>query len=181
VKRTPILVAVLAATALVTSGALAQPLILVARAHRAKTFPTVYKVNTGIPVGGVNGKLTLTGTLQAADGTRGTLKDTFTEKRVAGGTVRCAGKTYHGPFTENLKNPGGGTFSIVGWGIATFTTTRTVAVFRQAGVGSSPPICGADTGTYRFTSGRLKGKHGTFTELGTNLLAANAKDTLVFH
>jgi hypothetical protein len=153
----------------------------IALAHESKTFPTVYKLNEGIPIGGANGLLTLTGTMRAADGTHGTLKNTFKEKRTPGGTVRCGGKTYHGPFTENLKNPGGYTFNIVGWGIASAKTTRTIAVFRQAGVGSSPPICGVDTGTYRFTSGRLKGKHGTFRSLGTNLLAANATDTLVFH
>ena len=100
---------------------------------------------------------------------------------MAGRTVHCAGKTYHGPFIENLRNPGSGTFSIVGWGVAAFKTTLTIAVFTQAGIGSSPPICASDTGTYRFVSGPLRGKHGTFTALATGVLTAQVKDTLVFH
>jgi hypothetical protein len=176
-KRT-LAVVTLGATALAVGGVVA---IGTAQAQQAKSFPTVYKLNEGVPTGGTNGLLTLTGTMRAADGTHGTLKNTFREKRTARGTVRCGGKTYHGPFTENLKNPGGYTFHIVGWGIASAKTTRTIAVFRQAGVGSSPPICAADTGTYHFTSGQLKGKHGTFTTLATNLLTAKAKDTLNFH
>jgi hypothetical protein len=157
VRRTLILVSVFAAAALVTTGALA------ARSYQAKSFPTVYKINEGIPSKGKNGTLVLKGTLQASDGTQGTFTQIFKEKRVAGRAVRCGGKTYHGPFTENLKNPGHGTFSIVGWGNATFKIARTVAVYPTAGVGSSPPLCALDTGTYRFIAGRLKGKHGTYT------------------
>jgi hypothetical protein len=77
--------------------------------------------------------------------------------------VRCGGRNYNGPFTENLTNPGHGTFSIVGWGQAKYEIMRTVAVFPTSGVGSSPPRCAFDTGTYRFISGRLKGKRGTYT------------------
>jgi hypothetical protein len=168
---------VLAATLAVTGALVLTPMT---RARQWNAFPTVYKLDEGAAVAGTNGLLTVTGTMRAADGTYGTLKNTYREKRVAGGTVHCGGKTYHGPFTENLKNPGGGTF-VIDWGTAPFKTTLTVAVFRKAGVGSSPPICYLSTGTYRFTAGRVKGKHGTFTAHGTNLLTGAAKDTLVFH
>jgi hypothetical protein len=175
-KRTLVIVALVAGLAVSGTGAS----IRTAPAQQTKTFPTVYNLNGGIPVAGANGLLTLTGTMRAADGTHGTYKNTFKEERVAGRTVHCGGKTYDGP-TEDERNPGAGTFSIVGWGVAAFKTTRTIAVFTQAGIGSSPPICASDTGTYRFNSGRLKGKHGTFTALATGVLTAHAKDTLVFH
>ena len=155
-RRSPILVSALVVAALVTTGALAA-------SPYGKSFPTVYTINEGIPSKGKNGVLVLRGTLQAADGTQGTIRQTFTEKRVAGRAIRCGGKTHHGPFTENLKNPGHGTFSITGWGSATFKIARTVAVYPTAGVGGSPPLCALDTGSYRFISGKLKGKHGTYT------------------
>jgi hypothetical protein len=129
----------------------------------AKRFPTVYTISTGIPSKGKDGTFVLKGTLLAADGTSGTIVQVFTERRVVGGTVRCGGKTYHGPFTEDLKNPGHGTFTIAGWGTATYKTTRTIAVYPTAAAGSSPPLCALDTGSYRFVSGRLKGKHGTYS------------------
>lgn len=127
-------------------------------------FPTVYKDILGGLVGltvlAQGQRVTVIGELQAADGTTGGYSATFVDMRTSGGTVRCGGKTYNGPFTQDQSGDLGIVqVGIHGWGLLVLTLHHHTAAYQDGGHG--PPLCREWRGTY--LGGRhLEGKSGSF-------------------
>ncbi|MGH3111527.1 MAG: protein kinase domain-containing protein [Gaiellaceae bacterium] len=101
--------------------------------------------------------------LRAADGTRAILEAAWRTRRVAGGSVTCQGRTYRGPVTANVQNPGAGRMRIIRWGTLALRLERWVSVSSTTEVAARAPLCGVATGTWLGMTGALKGAEGRFT------------------
>jgi Protein kinase domain len=97
------------------------------------------------------------------EGDRAGYSGYFWERRVAGGTARCQGRTYRGPATSDVRDAGSGTVWIERWGTFAIHFDRMVIA---ADAVQGGPICGVGTGTWIAAAGPLKGERGTFIFLG---------------
>jgi hypothetical protein len=128
------------------------------------SFPKVY-ADTGNGLVGLTylaqgQRITVVGELKAADGTTGAYSATFVEKRTPAGSVRCGGKTYTGPLTEDLQGTIGTIqIGIRNWGLLVLTITHAVGAYQDD---HSPPLCSELSGTYRGGL-HLEALSGTFT------------------
>jgi hypothetical protein len=102
---------------------------------------------------------------RASDGTDATAAAVAQERRVAGGSVVCGGKPYHGPYTEDVTNAGPTFLGIRGWGYALLISAHTVGAYRDSD--HSMPICVQDAGTYSLALTKGLGgkvKTGNYTK-----------------
>jgi hypothetical protein len=138
--------------------------------ERLGDFPRSYTVVSGedlipgaCPPGRANCLVGLFRELRADDGTRGILEAAWRTHRVVGGSVSCLGRTYRGPATADVRNPGTGRIRIVRWGTVALRVERWVSAAPTTEVDATAPLCGIATGRWFGTAGTLKGADGRFT------------------